>query len=212
MTERNTIIKQAAVTIAVIAGMALLTGLLHPSIAAEKDRNNLPATTEVEVTYHVDGEAPEDNSATFVLKAKEEEAPMPEGSRKGQKRITAQGEGEISFGTMTFTRPDVYEYEVFRSGGDSSSTVIRDHTKYQLKIAALNTGEVEQIIRQKGKTAKDELAYTDIFEEKTGASGKTKGSAKTGDPFNPIIEGMIFGISLVLLLFLAAKARRRKFR
>lgn len=52
-----------------------------------------------------------------VMTAKTQNAPMPDGSENGVKKVTVTGSGTFNFGTITFTEPGIYEYEFTETDG-----------------------------------------------------------------------------------------------
>ncbi|MBQ9015001.1 MAG: hypothetical protein IJ109_02675 [Firmicutes bacterium] len=184
-----------------IAAAALVISLMicvQPALAAEKDANHMPVTSEIVLKLACTGDIPKADPDTFVLEAGSEATPMPEGAGNGIRKITVDTAGEASFGTITYERPDVYEYTVKRARKDAED-IAKDYQVYRVKVIALNSGEVRQIITKAGGTRKSELVYTD--------SVAIPVSAATGDAFSPILFGMLCAGSLAVILFLLVRRR-----
>lgn len=49
---------------------------------------------------------------TFIMTAKNENTPMPEGSHDGVKTVTLKGAGSTEFGEIVFTEPGTYSYTI----------------------------------------------------------------------------------------------------
>ena len=134
-----------------------------------------------------------------------ENNPMPEGSAGGVKKIKISEPGKTDFGEMVMTKPGAFDYTVHRITTEKKN-VTRDTTVYHVRIAALNTGEANLIIKRDGEGDKSELVYRDT--EKTSLFH----TPKTGDMINPTILIMICAVAAVIIISLLVRMRNRRFR
>ena len=198
MTGKITI---ATAPVLLIAALVLF-GLLQPAFAA-KDANHMPVSVRIPIEYRMDGDASPAGADTYVLTAESEDAPMPEGSAGGVKKIRMTEPGKTDFGEMVMTKPGAFDYTVHRITSEEKK-LTRDCTVYHVRIVALNTGEVNLIIKRDGEGDKSELIYKDTV--KTGWFH----TPRTGDPVDPTILIMICAIAAVIILFLLMRMRSRK--
>ena len=196
-----------------LIAILVLFGLLQPAFAeaqaaaadGERDANNMPVSVNIPIEYRMDGDASLISTDTYVLMAENDNNPMPAGSIGGKKRIEISKPGKADFGEMIMTKPGAYDYTVHRITTEKKN-VTRDRTVYHVRIAALNTGEANLIIKREGDGNKSELIYRDTV--KTSFFH----SPKTGDLINPTILIMICAIAAVIIIFLLVWMRNRKFR
>ena len=199
MTKRIRI--PTALFVLPIAALVLF-GLLQPAFAA-KDANNMPVSVRIPIEYRMDGDASLASADTYVLTAEDESCPMPEGAEGGVKKIRISAPGKTDFGEMIMTKPGAFDYTVHRITTEKKN-VIRDTTVYHVRIAALNSGEANLIIKREGEGDKSELIYRDTV--KTSFFH----TPKTGDPINPTILIMICAIMAVIIIFLFARMHSKK--
>lgn len=211
-------------SVGIIAFLIFSIGTLQFAFGAEKDSNNLPAGTEINLVYKVNGDASKAGESFFTLEAESPDCPMPEGSVNGKKHIEITSAGTASFGQMIFKTPNVYEYAVKRNlTSRDSENASRDVSEYHVKIAVLNDGTIDQVITRTGTNTKSELIFTDTVkpvptkiteprknepEKKSSVFGN---GVKTGDSFNPVIAGMIACAAFALILFIVVRRRGQKY-
>jgi len=128
---------------------------------------------------------------------------MPEGSAGGVKKIRISKPEKTDFGKMIMTKPGAFDYTVHRIGSEKKN-VTKDMTVYHVRIAALNSGEANLIIKREGEGDKSELIYRDTV--KTSFFH----TPKTGDSINPTILIMICAVAVVIIIFLLVRMRSRK--
>ena len=109
------------------------------------------------------GNPAKDSTFRFTLTGKDN-APMPEGSKDGEKSASITGEGKADFGKITFDKAGTYTYKVAEENGNESSYNY-DSTEYTLtyKIEDVK-GELkaEQSITAGDKSA-DEMVFTNEY-------------------------------------------------
>jgi len=115
-----------------------------------------PTTSSVSVQKIVAGDRPTENgSFQFTLTARDN-APMPSGSSNGIKTVTLRGEGEISFGDITYTQPGTYVYTVAELAvGEKGYTY--DNSVYTLTVVI--TGAYGTMTVQSKRLEKDGVLY-----------------------------------------------------
>lgn len=208
--------------------ITVILNLAQPAFASEEAMDKLPKCEEIILQYMVEGGTASADKAQFTLTALSENCPMPEGSDCGKKSIEVTGPGKVSFGKMTFTKPEVYTYKVTRNEdpGDGYGR-LRDASEHRITITVLNNGQIDQIIQRPGEGTKGELIYTDAVRQTPGKNGsndvnivdlpdtnawkESEHGVKTGDLRNPILAGMIACAALTVLLFIAAVRYRSKY-
>jgi len=193
------------VPVAWMLAALLLSGLTGPAFAAE-DANHMPVSVRIPIEYRVDGDAAATGTDTYVLTAEEDRCPMPEGSRGGVKKIEISKPGKTDFGEIIITMPGAYDYTVHRIA-TGQKNVTKETAVYHVRIAALNTGQVNLIVKKEGKGEKTELIYKDTV-KKPGLFH----TPKTGDTINPVILIMICAAAAAIIIFLLVRMRSRKFR
>lgn len=109
-------------------------------------------------------------------------APMPAGTVNGVKELQLQEAGETSFGEITYSRPDIYDYTIDDSGGST----------YHVRVIAMNDGQGSMIITREGLDGKTELVFQERLQPPdeterpdAGTSDDTHGPAvedRQGDP------------------------------
>lgn len=178
-----------------------LEGMARPAFAMQKDANNMPVTSEISLRHIVAGGPAKAGTATFILTAKTEKAPMPAGSRDGTKMIEQNGTGIETFGTITYTRPDIYEYTVRRQKRETANAE-ESCDRYRVRVIVLNSGEVKQVVTKEDSGKKAELNFADIAMQGTPVD--------TGDEFTPLIAGLLIAAALTAVLSLLTSRRRKR--
>lgn len=99
---------------------------------------------------------------TFLLEAKDD-APMPEGSEDGVKKVVAPANSTFDFGEINYPKQGTYEYTVRRVITNSKS-LVQDDAEYDIRIAVFSDGTNVTVFEKAGTNAKtDELEYTDTY-------------------------------------------------
>jgi LPXTG-motif cell wall-anchored protein len=132
---------------------------------------------------------------------------MPEGSEGLSKTVTADRDGNVDFGEITFNRPDACCYTVTR-GSEEHRSIREDDASYRVTIAALSSGEAEVVVQRIGEDGKSEGAKEDgiVYEDKYDAPPKTG-----DDTANAVLLGVFTLICLTaLVLMLAARRKERQ--
>lgn len=128
---------------------------------------NIPVTTDIRVTYIVDGNVKKAGGDVFTLTADDPQSPMPEGSIDGKKEITIRDEGSYSFGDILFERPDVHWYTVTRNI-EKRKGAVKDESVFKVKVIAQNDGNGYVLVYRDGSDEKEELIYKDRVAPDTG--------------------------------------------
>lgn len=200
--------RKLTIIIALVAVVAMFFGMTQSAFA--KDANNMPVNINIPIKYKVKGDS-SNCSAIFMLEPKNKNNPMPSGSKIGYKKLTLKHPCNTSFGAIMIEKPNVYEYTVTRIT-EGKSDFIRDKSRYNVKLIALNDGSTNVIVTRFGESKKTSLVYQDkrtAGSKHHGATGGVSRTAKTGDDFNPIIIGAIFLMSLAMMLYILSKSRRK---
>lgn len=124
----------------------------------------VPLTVEVIFSKNVIGWPYSDSEFTFAMAAADSANPLPEGNENGQITATVTGEGEISFGEMTFTQPGVYTYTVSEIEGETFG-YIYDDTVYEVTYTVTDDEGVLNAVRTvtvDGETV-EETEFTNVY-------------------------------------------------
>lgn len=155
---------------------------------------------------------------TFVLEARDDTCPMPDGSSGRIKKVTISPNGTFDFGTVKFEKPGTYEYTISREI-IKSKDLEQDESVYKIKIAHFNDGTTVVVYEKVGMKEKPaKIEYVDKYiksgSNSTSNSTSTKSTVKhilTGDTDTLIKLGMTFGLaSFLILLILAIRKRNEK--
>ncbi len=101
---------------------------------------------------------------SFVLKADNAEYPMPQGSANGEIIASVTGEGEVSFGKITFTEPGEYSYTVYEVN-DKTLGYIYDRTVYEITYTVTDADgilESKRVIMADGEIV-DETVFKNVY-------------------------------------------------
>lgn len=137
----------------------------------------------------------------FILTACKN-APMPEGSLDGTKKVSIKPGGRFEFGEIYFTRPGIYEYIVSREKAERDNT-ITDESVYLVSVEVYSDGSTAVLYHKKGEQGKPEsIKYEDTVKNR-GSDGKLNGtgtSVKTGDTLYSSKYIILFMTALVGLI------------
>ena len=181
-------------TAAVIALLILAAAFPARIFAGE----NVPVTTDISITYIVDGNVKTAGGDRFTLTADDPQAPMPEGSADGKKTITIRDEGSFSFGEIYYERPEVYWYTITRDVTEKKG-VVKDDSVYRAKVIALNDGHGYVLVYKDGGDEKHELIYKDRVAPATGDNSRLQ-----------ICSGIAAAAAAALAIMSAAAGKRRR--
>ncbi len=157
------------------------------------------------------GELLKTGKHTFVLTALEN-APMPEGSVNGVKKVTISSGEDFEFGEIRFNKIGTFEYIISRETLKSDNLLEDDRT-YSVYVTVLSNGTALTIYSEKGVPGKpDGIEYVDKYiEESIGASGTgSKEKVRTGDARVTGLYMALFLISATALVSLNNKERDKK--
>ena len=172
----------------------------------------ITAEKSVEV---VSGRAPQDTVFSFVLKALDQNAPLPRNAsavydqEARSMTVSRTGPGEICFGSLTLLQSDAgrrYEYEIREVQG-SAAHYSYDYTVYKLSVSVAGTGDGGSLIVTKtitdgsGNTV-DEMVFRNYYE-----GGNTPSIPRTGQLWWPVLVMLPAGCLLVVVGIIL---RRRK--
>ena len=160
--------------------------------------SNVPVTTDIPVTYIVNGNEKTAGGDVVTLTADDPRSPMPGGTEAGKKTITIRREGTYSFGDIRYEEPGVHWYTVTRNVTKKKG-VIKDDSVYKAKVIALNDGHGYVLVYKKGSDKKSELVYVD------------KVAPATGDTAGVLIHcGMAFAAAATLTILAAYRIKNKR--
>lgn len=139
------------------AAVTAIYAMLTPCTFAS---SNTPADVSIPVRYEVTHDITVNSD--FILTAKDG-APMPEGSEDGAKTVTLHESGKVYFGTIRFTRPDIYEYSLHKET-ENIDGLTADGSVYRIRVQITYDGKVTLVMNKEGEEAKtDEILFTDAI-------------------------------------------------
>ena len=147
---------------------------------------------------------------SFTLTA-EDGAPMPSGSGGDSKTISIHAGEKPDFGSISFSKPDIYHYVVSREREDHTR-IKEDDSRYRVTVAVLSDMSSELTYtkiggssvkdssgkNESGKT--ESILYTDIYEA----------TPKTGDTAASAILIVSLGMLCAGILLLMLAVRRKE--
>ncbi len=126
--------------------------------------NPIPVSDELVFSKNIIGLPLVSSEFTFILKADNAEYPMPAGSDNGEITTSVSGEGDASFGKITFMQPGNYSYKVSEQN-DKTLGYIYDRTVYEITYTVTdNNGILEavRIIESDGELV-DETVFNNVY-------------------------------------------------
>ena len=161
------------------------------------------ASVNISVEHLMTGDRYKGNDCfTFELEPLDPGFPMPEGAERGMKEVTIRGEGEASFGVITFEQPDVYRYRVYSASNSGGKAT--ENKGYVVTITKLNDGSANMVINDEASGEKPEkITFTDEYKAPERMVPKTEDAA-----FRALIRTIyMFAISAILLLMFAVRKK-----
>ncbi len=153
-------------------------------------------TEELTVVKKLAGDTPaKPETFKFVLMAKDEGAPMPEGSDNGTKEISITGAGTASFGRITFDHAGTYEYTVMeRNTGDTHYTYDKSIYNVVYKVnEEKGKKTVERSITKSGESTADSIIFLNNYR---AAASKLP---QTGMLWWPVSALAVMGLLFILI-------------
>lgn len=167
------------------------------------------ATVNLNGSHKIEGgEFLKTGKHTFVLTALEN-APMPDGSVNGVKKITISSGEDFRFGEIRFNKTGTFEYVVSRETVKSDNLLEDDRT-YSVYVTVLSNGTAITVYSEKGATGKpDGIEYVDKYVEDPIHTTKpgTKEKVKTGDTLVTELYLSLFIISATAFVVLSNKGK-----
>ena len=162
----------------------------------------IPAKKVVEV---VSGAAPKDTLFSFVLKALDQNAPLPRNASAVYDQaarsmtVSRTGSGPIDFGSLTLLQSDAgkkYEYEIREVQG-SAAHYSYDYTVYKLTVSVEGTGDggsliVNSVMTDGSGNVVDCIVFRNYYD-----GGNTPGIPRTGQLWWPVMVMLPVGLLLV---------------
>lgn len=163
----------------------------------------------------ISGSAPQDTVFSFVLKALDQNAPLPRNASAVYDQaarsmtVSRTGPGEICFGSLTLLQSDAgkrYEYEVREVQG-SAAHYSYDFTVYKLTVSVAGSGDggsliVSTTITDGSGNTVDQMIFRNYYE-----GGSTPDIPRTGQLWWPVLVMLPAGC---LLVAVGVLLRRRK--
>ncbi len=110
---------------------------------------------------HYTDTVPDIKKCIFVLTPCNE-APMPEDTENGSKRISVKPGSKFEFGEISFTKPGFYEYTVSRETTESEELII-DRSVYMVSVEVFSDGTTAVLYHKEGEEGKpDGIKYIDL--------------------------------------------------
>ena len=170
------------------------------------------ATVNLNGSHKIEGgEFLKTGKHTFVLTALEN-APMPEGSVNGVKKVTISSGEDFEFGEIRFNKIGTFEYIISRETLKSDNLLEDDRT-YSVSVTVLSNGTALTIYSEKGVPGKpDSIEYVDKYIEEPIGTFRTgsKEKVRTGDAHVTELYMALFLISATALVILNTKKKDKK--
>lgn len=170
---------------------AVLAAMMVPTAAFAQESF---CTASIPVEIQVTGSAiPSDVEYRLVLEAVSENAPMP-----AESQIIIKNAGKSSFGPITYSSPNDYEYRIYQNS-DAQNRFTYDDTVYNVTVRVTNGAEgglVSEIWAVKdgessGKA--DNILFTNHYSRPSSGGGGGGGGGNPGGgpyvPGGPGVEG-----------------------
>jgi len=165
----------------------------------------------------VKGNPPTGSTFSFKLMAEKPTYPMPAKSENGVKIMTIIGPGELEFGTWSYTQAGTYRYTVFEVDSKVPGYAY-DNTIYTITdVVTAENGQLVVARTVKNNTNDKEVLALSFINSYTsperpgspnnpphrpGSPGWSGTGPKTGD-FNNLTKGIIiFGLNLIIIIFI----------
>ena len=186
--------------IAMIMNLALACLILTiPASVVPVWAAGLPTVTVTIPVEHLTRGDELNRAATFVLAARDEGTPMPEGSVDGRKAVTVFGGGTADFGEIRYDYPDVYYYTVSREPAGMAG-LTEDDAVYEIMVAAFNDGSAKLVIQEEGADGKAErIVYEDVYHAPAAERQIPATGDGTGFPWR---YAVLFALAAAMLVVL----------
>lgn len=181
--------------------LSLTAVLMLPGQVRAADRS---CTVSIPVETVVTGDsAPAGTEFEVVLEAVDEDAPLPETTS-----LKIKDSGTDSFGPVTYTLPEDYQYWVYQKKGDARNYTY-DETVYTVTVRVLNADEgglTAEIwaIRDGSQNKAEKIVFENSYK---APADPAKPTVKTGDTEILFGWGVLLAAACVVVLLC-----RRKFR
>lgn len=182
---------------------------LHNSTYTLTNTYAVPEVSEnLPVTKRLTGDKPNKKTLfSFVLKAKNEGNPMPEGSANGVKEISLTGAGTVSFGKISFNKSGTYEYTVYEKDSGALN-YIYDSSVYTVKYIVTEKNGRLQVKQSLTKSDGSEVTAIMFTNKYKTLGGKLP---QTGLLWWPVSVFAFAGVALILIGFIRkAKSENEK--
>ena len=171
-------IRTSALTLALAAAAVLImllasTGAAYADMSGQNGKTTPAAFVSIPVKHVITGNYSGSDSFEFILTARDDSCPMPEGSSGRTKMVTVKGDADPDFGTIRFEYPDAYYYAVSRTD-TSIKGLETDMQTYAVMVAKLNDGSTDVVVWNSEGEKVDEITYRDSYTAK-------RLTPKTGD-------------------------------
>ena len=163
------------------------------------------AETEITVKCVTAENVPADRrNFSYTLTADSEEVPMPEGSDGRTKTVRIKESDIISFGSISFSHPEVYRYTV-RETTEEWSKFRRDKTVYKIEVLVDSNGNTHTVIRNSNGEKVDKMELVNRF-----YLDRRYMSPKMGDLASVSIYVILASGSLIVLWALLKRYRSER--
>ncbi|MBE7718738.1 MAG: hypothetical protein E7243_04360 [Lacrimispora celerecrescens] len=141
----------------------------------------------------VSGNPSKASTFTFLLKAKNEANPMPEGSANGVKTITITGSGKKDFGSWTYTREGTYYYTISEVN-TRQSRYTYDTTVYTITDVVKDVNGQLDVTRTVTNGSNKQVESCIFINKYSGGSSGGSGGRGNGGSGKGSIKGVDAGV------------------
>ena len=166
------------------------------------------ASGKIPAVCRISSDVPEslDVDYRYTLIADDPDNPMPEGSEDGEKTVHMTDSGNIDFGMIEFSHPDVFYYTLMETT-EGPSGFRRDRTKYRAALMADSGGHVTAVITEDTGAKTDKAVFRNSY--KADKPSYDKPAPKTGDK-GPLLWMLLMMLSCAGFAVMM-KAKHMKF-
>ena len=189
--RKISIMRKIVIIMAVVLSVSAFTGL---AFADEL------ATYRITGTHRITGsDTIITGRHTFVLRS-DTDAPMPEGTENGVKKVTISSGETFDFGEISYGEEGTYDYTVSREPVQSKD-LIEDSAEYMINVCVSKDGTKTVLIKRRGSSGKtDDIVFTDRYV--SPEKGRWLKPVKTGDETAYALHTVMLIGSLILLIIL----------
>ena len=141
---------------------------------------------------------------TYELIAQSENDPMPAGSENGIKTVHMKRSGDIDFGRITYSRPDIYCYTLKESSREWGG-FRRDHNVYTAQVVVGAEKDVSVVFKNSKGEKTERVEFVNRYSPGKRAGQK---APKTGDGIRVLAASAAALISSAVLLIILIRRRR----